>query len=133
MAVIAALELDDPIAAGRGPRDAHRAHRRFGARADEADALDRRHQRADAFAELDFERARRAEAGAVARGGRQRLHQAARRVAVDAAAPTTSRSRCSVLPSTSSMRAPAARRMNSGDAPTALKARTGLSTPPGRI
>src|SRR5260221_6612933 len=36
-----------------------------------------------------------------------------------------------VLPSTSSMRAPEARRMKSGEAPTALKARTGLSTPPG--
>src|SRR3981081_8802 len=38
-----------------------------------------------------------------------------------------------VLPSTSSSRDPQARRMNSGDAPTALNARTGLSTPPGRI
>src|SRR5215471_6967660 len=37
------------------------------------------------------------------------------------------------LPSTSSIRAPDARRMNSGDAPTALNARTGLSTPPGSI
>src|SRR5690349_1546589 len=36
------------------------------------------------------------------------------------------------LPSTSSMREPDARRMNTGSAPTALKARTGLSTPPGR-
>src|SRR5215212_11830242 len=38
-----------------------------------------------------------------------------------------------VLPSTSSIRAPEARRMNSGEASTALNARTGLSTPPGRI
>src|SRR5438093_9532443 len=38
-----------------------------------------------------------------------------------------------VLPSTSSMWAPEARRMKSGAAPTALNARTGLSTPPGRI
>src|ERR1700682_1031892 len=37
------------------------------------------------------------------------------------------------LPSTSSRYAPRARRMNSGDAPTDLNARTGLSTPPGRI
>src|SRR3954467_436867 len=37
------------------------------------------------------------------------------------------------LPSTSSIRAPDALRMNSGDAPTLLNARTGLSTPPGRI
>ena len=38
-----------------------------------------------------------------------------------------------VLPSTSVMRAPEARLMNSGEAPTDLNARTGLSTPPGRI
>src|SRR5213593_5235612 len=38
-----------------------------------------------------------------------------------------------LLPSTSSMWAPAARRMNSGSAPTDVNARTGLSTPPGRI
>src|SRR3972149_5126040 len=33
----------------------------------------------------------------------------------------------------SPVRPPAARRMKIGEAPTALKARTGLSTPPGRI
>src|SRR5712691_1718750 len=38
-----------------------------------------------------------------------------------------------VLPSTSSRREPRARAMNNGRPPTALKARTGLSTPPGRI
>jgi hypothetical protein len=38
-----------------------------------------------------------------------------------------------VLPSTSSSVAPEARRMNSGAPPTDVKARTGLSTPPGRI
>src|SRR5947199_294217 len=37
------------------------------------------------------------------------------------------------LPSTSSMYAPDARRMKSGEAPTDLNARTGLSTPPGRM
>src|SRR5215831_1029492 len=37
------------------------------------------------------------------------------------------------LPSASSIREPDARRMNSGEAPTDLNARTGLSTPPGRI
>ena len=47
VAVIAALELDDLVALGRRPRDAHRAHRRLGARADEAHALHRRHQRRD--------------------------------------------------------------------------------------
>src|SRR5712691_11485117 len=38
-----------------------------------------------------------------------------------------------VLPSTSTSRAPYARLMKRGDPPTDLKARTGLSTPPGRI
>src|SRR5262245_35213873 len=38
-----------------------------------------------------------------------------------------------VLPSTSTIREPDACLMNSGDAPTALNARTGLSTPPGRM
>src|SRR4051794_19564679 len=37
------------------------------------------------------------------------------------------------LPSTSSRRAPYARLMKSGAAPTDLNARTGLSTPPGRM
>src|SRR5437763_14962494 len=37
------------------------------------------------------------------------------------------------LPSTSSIYAPDARRMKSGEAPTDLNARTGLSTPPGRM
>src|SRR3954471_6791072 len=36
-----------------------------------------------------------------------------------------------LLPSTSTSVAPAARLMNSGDPPTDLNARTGLSTPPG--
>src|SRR4051812_22808510 len=37
-----------------------------------------------------------------------------------------------LLPSTSTSVAPDARLMNSGEPPTDLKARTGLSTPPGR-
>ena len=37
-----------------------------------------------------------------------------------------------VLPSISVMRAPAARAMKCGEPPTALKARTGELTPPGR-
>ena len=39
----------------------------------------------------------------------------------------------SSLPSTSTRRAPCARVMNSGEAPTDLNARTGLFTPPGRM
>ena len=44
VAVIAALELDDLVALRVRPRHAHGAHRRFGAGADEAHALERRHQ-----------------------------------------------------------------------------------------
>src|SRR5258707_10577138 len=43
---------------------------RFRAGTDEPDTLDRRHQRAHALAELPFERARRAAAGAAAPGWR---------------------------------------------------------------
>ena len=50
--VIAALELDDLVALGRRARDADRAHRRFGARADEAHPFHRRHQHRDALREL---------------------------------------------------------------------------------
>ena len=87
MPVVAPFELHDPVAAGRRTRHAHGAHRRLGAGADEADALDRRHQLADALAEVDLERARRAEARAVARHRGQRLDQAARRVSMDERPP----------------------------------------------
>ena len=44
MAVVAALELDDLAAAGGAARQADRAHRRLGARADQAHLLHGRHQ-----------------------------------------------------------------------------------------
>src|SRR5262249_19143682 len=56
MPVIAPFELDDLVASGRRARDPDRAHRRFGAGADESDSLKRRHQFAYAFAELNLER-----------------------------------------------------------------------------
>jgi hypothetical protein len=87
VAVVAAFELDNPLPAGCGTRDADGAHGGLGARAHEADALERRHQPSDAFAELDFERARRAVARAVLDGISERVHQAARRMAVDQRAP----------------------------------------------
>ena len=90
VSVIAALELQDLVARGgemRRARDSHGAHRRLGARADEADALDRRHQRADTLAQRDFERARRAETGAAPRRRRERFHEPLRRVTVDERTP----------------------------------------------
>ena len=87
MAVVAAFELDDPVASRERARDADRAHRRFGAGADEADALHRRHQRSHALAELVLERRWRAEARAASRRGGDRLDQPARRVAVNQRSP----------------------------------------------
>ena len=68
--VVAALELDDLVAPGRRARDAHRAHRRLGPRADEPHALHRRHQHRDALRQPCLELGRRAEAGAARRGRR---------------------------------------------------------------
>ena len=48
VAVIAAGELDDDIAAGEAARQANGAHRRLGAGADHAHHLDRRHELAEA-------------------------------------------------------------------------------------
>ena len=47
VAVVAALELDDLVAARVAARQANRAHRRFRAGADHADLVDRRHELAD--------------------------------------------------------------------------------------
>ena len=130
--VVAALELDDPVAFRGRARDANRAHRRFGAGADESDALHRRHQHRDALRQPRLELGWRAEAGAARRRRGQRLEQALRRVAVDQRPP-----RHHVVDVACCRRRPrcarrCARAMKSGVAPTALKARTGLSTPPGR-
>src|ERR1044071_453728 len=61
MAVIAAFELHDLVAAGVAARQANRAHGRFGAGADHADQLDRRHHFADAWREPGLDLRRRAE------------------------------------------------------------------------
>ena len=63
--VIAALELDDLLAPRVRARHAHGAHRRFGAGADEAHHLERRHHLPHELAELHFELGRRAEARAL--------------------------------------------------------------------
>ena len=96
VAVIAALELDDLVAAGEAARQADRAHGRFGARADHAHQLDRRHQLADPARELGLDLRRRAERqaerGALLHGAHHRLvrvaedHRAPRADVVDVAA-----------------------------------------------
>ena len=73
MSVIRAGKLDDHRAAGGRSRDAHRAHRRFGAGDDEADHLAAGHAGGDAFGELDLLRRGEAEQHAV----RQRLGERA--------------------------------------------------------
>ena len=52
--VVAARELEDPVAAGGAAGEADRAHRRLGPRGDEAHLLDRRHRVDDLLGELDL-------------------------------------------------------------------------------
>ena len=68
MPVIAARELQDPVAAGEGPRNPDRAHRRLGAGGDEPDTLDRRHCVHDLLGEENLPLSGRAEGGAPSRG-----------------------------------------------------------------
>ncbi len=85
--VIAAFELDDLVAPCRRARDADRAHRRLGTRADEPDALERGHQPPDPRGELHFERARRPVAGAEPAGRSQRFDEPAGSVTVNQRSP----------------------------------------------
>ena len=87
MPVIAARKLDYFVPSRCGARHANRAHRRFGAGADETHALERRQERADFLTERDFERARGAEARAALRGRRQGRCEARRRVSVNERPP----------------------------------------------
>src|SRR5919202_5830022 len=74
MAVVAAGELEDAVAAREAAREPDRAHRRFRARGDEADELDRRERIGELLRELDLPLGRRAERRAVARGADDGLH-----------------------------------------------------------
>ena len=65
VAVVAALELDDHVAAGGAARQAQRAHRCLGPRADQAHLLDARHEGDDCLGELDLALGRCAEREAV--------------------------------------------------------------------
>ena len=68
MAVVAAVELEDEVAARHRPRDAHRAHRGLGAARHEAQHLEVRHALDDTFGELDLEPGGNAERGAELHG-----------------------------------------------------------------
>ena len=60
-AVVAAVELEDVVAAGEAAREPDRGGRRLGARRDEAHLLDPGHPLADELAHPDLARRRRAE------------------------------------------------------------------------
>ena len=66
VAVVAAGELDDAVAAGRAPRQPHRRHRRLGAARHEPHHLAARHPLADRLGQQHLALGRRAEGGAVA-------------------------------------------------------------------
>src|SRR3989449_839575 len=87
MAVVAALELEDRVAAGVGPRQPDRAHHGLGARADETHALHRGDGLDDHLGQLDFERRRRAVAGAPRGRARDRFDDGRRRMAQDQRPP----------------------------------------------
>ena len=67
VAVVAAIELHDDIAAGRGTREPDRRHRRLGAGVHEAHALEPRRLRHQ-LPEVDLARRERAEGGPALRG-----------------------------------------------------------------
>ena len=67
MPVVAALELDDQVAARDAARQPDRRHRRLGARGHETDRLDARHRIDDACGELHLALGRHAERGAAPR------------------------------------------------------------------
>src|SRR5262249_40581750 len=70
VSVVAAFELDDAGAAGGSAGEAHGAHRRLGAAADEADHFDRLWEGGDDFfGKLDLGAAGGAETEAIAGGG----------------------------------------------------------------
>ena len=103
VAVIAARELHDLVAAGRAACEAHRGHRGFGAGRHEPHLLDRRHAVADRFRELDLARRRRAE-----RRARPRRHAAPLR------RPPGARGRGSTRPTTARSRGSRGRRCRRG-------------------
>jgi hypothetical protein len=87
MPVVGAGELQELGAAGRGAREADRAHRRLGARGGHAQHLDRREAPGDLVGQIDLGGGRRAVARAAARRGDDGLDDLRLRVAVDQRAP----------------------------------------------
>jgi len=87
MSVIAALELDEPVAAREPAREADRAHRRLGAGAHHAQPLDRGHELGDAPGKLGLDHGGSAEGEAVGCAPRHGRDDVRVRVAEDHRAP----------------------------------------------
>src|SRR4051812_16660092 len=85
--MIAAVELEDGVAARHCARDAHRAHRGLGAARHESQHLDVRHAFRDQFAELHLESSWNAEARAAPHGVVERREDNAGGVAERERAP----------------------------------------------
>ena len=131
MAVIAAGELDDHVAAGEAARQADGAHRRLGAGADHAHHFDRTASASMISSASCVSRSVGAPKLAAARHRLvDGLHDARMSMAQDERPPRADVIEVS-LPSRSKRYGPSPRAMNSGWPPTAPKARAGLLTPPG--
>ncbi|MCY1531256.1 hypothetical protein D9M68_664760 [compost metagenome] len=89
VAVVAALELDDAVAAGVATGQADGAHGGFGAGADHAHHFHRRHQRADQIRHFHFQGGRRAIGQAVFELLAHRIQHVRVAVAEDHRAPGT--------------------------------------------
>ena len=83
VAVVVAFELDDLVAARKGPRQAEGAHRRLGAGVDKADHLQGGHKVHHQPRQVEFERARRPEARPLPRRLHQGVHHYRRRMPQD--------------------------------------------------
>src|SRR4051812_46929873 len=71
--MVSAIELDDPVAAGKRPGEPKRAHSGLGAGGNETQPLDRRHGFDNQLPESDLVLGRRAERHSVLRGVGHRL------------------------------------------------------------
>ena len=87
MAVVAAGELEDPVAARRGAGEPDRAHRRLGPGGHEPDELDGRHRVDDLLRQLDLRLRRGAEGRTAGSGSLDRRERLRIRVTEDERAP----------------------------------------------
>ena len=132
VAVVGAGELQELLAAGRRAGEAHRAHRRLGARRGHPQHLDARHppRRPRRRARPRPRSARRSSCRSRRRDG-DRLQRPPGARGRGSAGPTSRRSRRSGWRRRRRAPRPAARSTNSGSRPIARIARTGELTPPG--